>query len=92
MKLASFNSRPSAQPLVTSLRLPAFVYLDFENKNVYFEGTEVDRFWWASWTSNPVTGRNVRGGFDSHALPPFFSFDWLLRPFWAPDFFPSGAV
>jgi sec-independent protein translocase protein TatA len=31
---------------------------------------EVDRFWWASWTSNPVTGRDVRGGFDSHALPP----------------------
>ena len=30
----------------------------------------MDRFWWASWTSNPVTGRNVRGGFDSHALPP----------------------
>jgi sec-independent protein translocase protein TatA len=33
---------------------------------------EVDRFWWASWTSNPVTGRDVRGGFDSHALPPTF--------------------
>ena len=30
----------------------------------------MDRFWWASWTSNPVTGRDVRGGFDSHALPP----------------------
>ena len=32
----------------------------------------MDRFWWASWTSNPVTGRDVRGGFDSHALPPTF--------------------
>ena len=32
----------------------------------------MDRFWWASWTSNPVTGRDVRGGFDSHALPPIF--------------------
>jgi sec-independent protein translocase protein TatA len=31
---------------------------------------EVVRSWWASWTSNPVAGRNVRGGFDSHALPP----------------------
>jgi len=29
--------------------------------------------WWPSWTSNPVGGvSNVSGGFDSHALPPFF--------------------
>jgi hypothetical protein len=31
----------------------------------------VDRFWWASWTSNPVWGvKSVPGGFDSHAPPP----------------------
>jgi len=29
--------------------------------------------WWLPWTSNPVRGVNsVSGGFDSHALPPFF--------------------
>ncbi len=29
--------------------------------------------WWGSRTSNPVWGaRTVPGGFDSHALPPFF--------------------
>ena len=44
--------------------------IDIKWKNTYDWSLEVDRFWWASWTSNPVTGRNVRGGFDSHALPP----------------------
>ena len=29
--------------------------------------------WWPSWTSNPVGGvRSVFGGFDSHALPPYY--------------------
>jgi len=39
----------------------------------------VDRFWWASWTSNPVTGRDVRGGFDSHALPPTCVYNIKLK-------------
>ncbi len=31
----------------------------------------VDGSWWVPWTSNPVTGSGpVRGGFDSHILPP----------------------
>jgi hypothetical protein len=47
-------------------------HVDMIRKNNYYPSAEVDRSWWASWTSNPVTGRNVRGGFDSHALPPIF--------------------
>ena len=36
--------------------------------------TEVERAWWLSRTSNPVRWVNsLAGGFDSHALPPFFS-------------------
>ena len=35
--------------------------------------TEVERAWWLSRTSNPVRRVNsLAGGFDSHALPPFF--------------------
>ena len=44
--------------------------IDIKGKSLYYLALEVDRSWWASWTSNPVTGRDVRGGFDSHALPP----------------------
>jgi hypothetical protein len=34
--------------------------------------------WWGSRTSNPVWGaKPVPGGFDSHALPPFFNTDKL---------------
>jgi hypothetical protein len=36
--------------------------------------------WWPSWTSNPVGGvSNVFGGFDSHALPPYFNEAGSLR-------------
>ena len=34
---------------------------------------EADGSWWAPRTSNPVSGAtSAWGGFDSHALPPFY--------------------
>lgn len=41
---------------------------------------EVERFWWASWTSNPVyRPKKPVGGFDSHALPPVRR-GWSFQP------------
>ena len=43
---------------------------------------EVDRFWCASWTSNPVGGvKSVPGGFDSHAPPPLVFKSRLFTPY-----------
>ena|GEM_PF-323095 len=37
--------------------------------------------WCASRTSNPMTGpKQVRGGFDSHTLPPFFPTYYMTQP------------
>ena len=32
---------------------------------------EVTGVWWRSWSSKPVWGLTVPGGFDSHSPPPF---------------------
>ncbi len=34
---------------------------------------EVTGAWWRSWSSKPVQGRMVLGGFDSHSPPPFWN-------------------
>ena len=67
--------------------------IDIKWKNTYDWSLEVDRFWWASWTSNPVTGRDVRGGFDSHAHSPFFlDIIGFLPLFLVPDPFQAEVV
>ena len=56
---------------------------------------EVDRSWWASWTSNPVGGvKSVPGGFDSHVPPPSIFKDFSISAYFLPSFlaFLNGVI
>jgi hypothetical protein len=54
--------------------------IDQAHKNMLMNYMEADGSWWVPRTSNPVCGAtSVAGGFDSHALPPYyFQYLWII--------------